>query len=398
MRASLRLAAVFAFVFAAVLLVARRADAYPWMIRHGYTQCATCHADPAGGGLLQPYGRAQGEILMRMRYGSPPDKEPGPLAEPLWGAFTPPRALLVGGDIRSAHVLRVPASGEAQGRFILMQADLQSQLSLGRFRVNGSLGAVGEGGNLAAVTRGPDAKLVSRVHWLGVDLGERDEWLVRLGRMNVPFGIRSIEHTMFTRSETRTDINTGQQYGIAGDYHRGRLRASLMGIVGNFAVSPDKFRARGYAGLAELAITPTLAAGVSSMVTYHERDLTLQTEAWRHAHGAFVRWSPARPVVVSAEWDFLHASQPTPGRTFFGGVGQVTVDLEPVQGLHLGPTVEVVARDFDDPASVGAWASAWWFLLPHADLRFDLIQQSLASPTGSSVRLLSTIVQLHVYL
>ena len=31
-------------------LVARPASAYPWMIRHAYTQCSTCHADPVGGG------------------------------------------------------------------------------------------------------------------------------------------------------------------------------------------------------------------------------------------------------------------------------------------------------------------------------------------------------------
>jgi len=392
---------VFVFLgtlFLALVVLPVRAEAYPWMIRHGYVQCATCHADPAGGGLLTPYGRAQGEILMRMRYGQAPGAEPGPMAEPLWGAFTPPKALLIGGDVRSAYVRRIPSEGESQGRFILMQADLQAQVSVGRFRANGSMGYVSEGGNLAAFTRAAEGKAVSRLHWLGVDFGKNEEWLVRAGRMNVPFGIRSIEHTMFSRMETGSDTNTGQQYGVSADYHRGPVRASLMGIAGNFAVSPDDFRARGYTGLAEYAFSPTLAAGVSTRMTYHARDLTLLTKAIRHAHGAFVRYSPARSIVVSAEWDFLHTSQPTPGRTFFGGVGYASVDLEPVQGFHLGPTLEVLARDFDDGASYGAWASAWWFFLPHADVRLDVIQQNLASPTGSSFKLLSAIGQVHVYL
>ena len=73
LRAILALAASFAAALF-VLLLSRTAAAYPWMIRHEYTQCANCHADPAGGGLLNTYGRAQGEILMRMRYGSPPSK------------------------------------------------------------------------------------------------------------------------------------------------------------------------------------------------------------------------------------------------------------------------------------------------------------------------------------
>src|SRR5262245_28537567 len=99
------------------------------MIRHGYTQCATCHADPVGGGLLNPYGRAQGEILLRMRYGAVPDHEPGRNAEPLWGLIAPPKELLVGASLRSAYVRSIPLHGASQGRFIVMQSDLLGQLS-----------------------------------------------------------------------------------------------------------------------------------------------------------------------------------------------------------------------------------------------------------------------------
>ena len=42
-----------------------RAQAFPWMIHHGYTNCAQCHVDPSGGGALTAYGRPQGEILLR---------------------------------------------------------------------------------------------------------------------------------------------------------------------------------------------------------------------------------------------------------------------------------------------------------------------------------------------
>ena len=92
-------------------------------------------------------------------------------------------------------------------------------------------------------------------------------------------------------------------------------RATVMGIVGNLQIQQDRFRSRGYAGLLEYALEPTLAAGISSMVTNTELDLALLTPTWRHAHGAFVRYSPSRLAVVGAEWDFLHTSQPTPGTT-----------------------------------------------------------------------------------
>lgn len=45
------------------------AAAYPWMIRHQYTDCATCHADPSGGELLTAYGRALGNYLLATPYG-----------------------------------------------------------------------------------------------------------------------------------------------------------------------------------------------------------------------------------------------------------------------------------------------------------------------------------------
>ena len=53
----------------AVALFAPPAQAYTWMIRHGYGGCVTCHADASGGELLTPYGRVQSDLILRMRYG-----------------------------------------------------------------------------------------------------------------------------------------------------------------------------------------------------------------------------------------------------------------------------------------------------------------------------------------
>jgi hypothetical protein len=382
-----------------VVLWPTRVNAYAWMIRYGYTQCVTCHADPDGGGLLNPYGRAQGEILLRMRYTAPPDREPGTLAEPLFGLLHPSDSLLVGGDIRFANVRVMPNGGEAQSRFILMQADALGQYALGRVRANGSVGYVSEGANGAAITRGTstDAKLISRLHWVGIDIGRNREWLLRAGRIAIPFGIRSIEHTLFVRSETRTDINDSQSYGVAADYHQNRVRAGAMLIVGDLVVSPDHFRSRGYAGYAEYALDPTATVGASSMITWTKLDISYLTPAFRHAHGVFARYAPIRQAVLSSEWDFLFTSQPTPDTNHLGAVGALAVDLEPVQGFHFGPTYELDVRDFGGPTSYGYWVSAWWFFLPHADLRLDVIGQSLGSPVGPNYAT-SAVAQVHIYL
>jgi len=281
----------------------------------------------------------------------------------------------------------------------LMQADALAQWSLGPVRANGSIGFVSEGANGAAITRGTalDEKLVSRHHWIGIDMGSQEQWLLRAGRMNVPFGLRSIEHTLFVRAETQTDTNASQTYGVEADYHDGPLRAGGMLIAGNFAVSPDHFRSRGYAGFAEYAVHPTAAVGLSSMITHAKLDLVYLTPAFRHAHGAFFRYSPVQPAVLSGEWDFLFVSQPTPDTNTFGGAGMLTLDIEPVQGLHVAPTYELDARDFGGPKSHGYWVSAWWFFLPHADARVDVIGQRLASPAGAAYAL-TLVAQVHVYL
>jgi hypothetical protein len=224
---------------------------------------------------------------------------------------------------------------------------------------------------------------------------------VRAGRMNLPFGLRSIEHTMWTRSETRTDINGAQQYGAAVAFNKESIRAELMAIAGNFVVAPDDFRSRGYAGYLEYAAAPKLAVGVSSMVTRASLDPVLISPAWRQAHGIFARYSPKKIVVLSSEIDVLHTSQRAPGKTHIGAASQFTADFEVTQGLHLASTLELATRGFSDAnLAVSTWASAWWFFAPHADLRLDAIFQngrpSYQDLPASPFR--SLLLQAHFYL
>src|SRR3954469_6875190 len=88
-------------VLAALVLSSSTANAYPWMIRHEYAGCVPCHADPSGaGGLLPEYGRAQGDLLLRTHFGTPP-QEAGTSARFAWGVPTPDW-LLLGGSVRLA--------------------------------------------------------------------------------------------------------------------------------------------------------------------------------------------------------------------------------------------------------------------------------------------------------
>ncbi|WP_394839231.1 OprO/OprP family phosphate-selective porin [Pendulispora rubella] len=390
----------------------RPAEAYAWMIRHDYTSCAQCHADPSGGSLLTPYGRAQGELLLRSQYGKQADDaEPGKMKDFLWGLIPLPEpTILLGGDVRNAYLAAREKAGDApagtDNRFISMQADFTGQVMVDRFRANASIGFDYKGAQSNAITHRDEYNLISRVHWVGVDLGEDKQWLVRAGRMNMPFGIRQIEHTLFVRDLTRTDTKGGadhsaQQHGVSLSYNAEGIRGELMAILGNYQLNPDAFRERGYAGYIEWAPMTTLAFGASSLVTHASRDLRLGTELTRQAHGVFGRYSPIQPLVLTAEADFLINTQPgngAGGGTHAGFASFLQGDYEAWQGLHFILTGETKRDGLANTNwSYGGWAGCAWFFAPHADIRVDGMLHHLdRSGIGSTAT--TFLAQFHLYL
>lgn len=382
----------------AVLVWARDASAYAWMIRHDYGGCNQCHADPSGGGLLTAYGRVQGETLLRMQYSRRAETEdPGKTGDFLLGAIPLPESVLLGGDVRALQMYLKPQHGPSLTRTIFMQADLEGQIAVDRFRANASVGYAHEGALAASVTRGTGDRLISRVHWLGLDLGADRQWTLRAGRMNVPFGIRSIEHTLFVRQSTRVDIDDGQQHGISLAYNGDQFRGEIMAMLGNYQIHPDAVRERGYAGYLEYVAIPRLALGVSSLVAHSNEDRFLLTPLWRQAHGVTVRYAPFAPLVLMSETDALVRSQPSTSLKT-GVASMLQADVEPVQGLHLVGTAELGDQEPSlMPPSYALWGGVAWFFLPHLDVRADAIWQSNASAVARS-NVDVFLVQLHAYL
>ena len=381
-----------------LLLLAPHAQAYAWMIRHGYTTCMPCHTDPSGASVLTPYGRAQGELLLSSYYGAKPE-EASPDAAKLLGAIELPENLRLGGDVREAFLRVTPEGAESSDRWLLMRADLYGDLKLGRLRFAGSLGFSHEGALKAALTSAPRDNLVSREHWIGYELDEDASWLIRAGRIALPFGIRNIEHTLWVRNSTRTDLLDNQQHGVALSISKDWIRGEVMGILGNFQLGPDAYRERGYSAYLEVSPLHGLALGASSLFTRAERDINFHVTDYRQAHGLFARYAPSddAPIVFMAEWDWLYDSLTWAGHRG-GFAGEAQADFEPLQGFHLMVTGETKnGGAANESASYGIWGTAAWFFVPHADLRIDNIYQSLGSPAGS-IGAFSFLAQVHVYL
>jgi len=505
MRAIQRLLS-FLIVALFVSLFPSKAHAYAWMIKHGYSGCPVCHADPSGGELLTAYGRAQSELLLRMRYGkgsgdsssasegssssaasasssteasasapaakgdaapaagdaqddktdanSGPDEadddQAAPSAKPsadaaanadaaaagdggaapasssdssgsdgddelkasgfLWGLVNTPDWLLLGGSYRQLAVYKpngLAGSGAVirKGYFVTfpMQADLYGQATFGSFRVEGSLGIIRVGvgspyGRAAQITRGQgdEWNLLSRTHWLAYDFGD-GAFTLRAGHMNLPFGVRIPEHTMWVRMETRTDRDTSQQDGVALAYNGESLRGELMGIAGNYQVNPDKYRERGYSAYLEYMASPRTAVGVSSLTTHAKEDrITLEPNVTRTVDGVFVRAALSDKTAILAEGNLLASTQHD-----VGYVGFAQLDFEVTQGLHLMATGEALDHGYDHlkggdrtlgngQPQLGAWGTVDWFCFSHVEVRADVYSRQ-----GDEITALG---QLHVFL
>ena len=379
-----------------ILTFAPRASAYPWMIRHGYTGCMPCHTDPSGAGPLTPYGRAQGELLLAARYGAPSD-EASRTAGFLWGEVQPPEELRLGGDLREAWLDARADRGPGMRRFLTMRADLYADVKIGRLRAEGSIGYAPRGAFGAALSSSPTDNVVSRDHWLGVELDDDGAWLLRAGRIALPFGVRSVEHTLWVRALTRTDGNDAQLHGIALSFARGPVRGEVMGIAGNLQLHPDDFRERGYSAFVEVALAPNAAVGASSLFTRARRDVNARVTSYRQAHGVFARYSPVPSLVFLVEAD-LHYQSLTWNGHRGGYAAFLQGDWEPRQGLHLVLTGEAKnGGSAGEPPSFGGWASAVWFFLPHFDVRVDEVVQRLGGASQDTTTY-SLLAQLHAYL
>jgi hypothetical protein len=377
------------------LFLPKPAHAYAWMIRHGYAQCVTCHVDPSGAGALSAYGREIADSKLRTQYGPPSDSRLGNF---LFGAVELPEQFDFRGDLRVLGLSTKVERSPLERRLVWMQLDARATLQDGPIVASATLGYAPKGALGAALTRTPDSNVVSREHWLGAWLNEDRTFLLRAGRMNVPFGVRSIEHTLWARAQTGTDINDQQQFGVSASLSGDSYRAELMAIIGSFQIRPDAFRQRGYSGYFEYTALPTLGVGVSSRLVHLELDPRLLKEEWKHAHGLFGRWAtPWKPLVLLGEGDYVLESPKYQTRRT-GVVGYLQADIEPTDGVHLMGTLEASnVSTVDAPMSFGTWLSYQWFFAPHADIRLDNIYQSIGTSAGR-MDALSFLIQGHLSL
>ena len=193
------------------------------------------------------------------------------------------------------------------------------------------------------------------------------------------------------RTATRTDINEDQQDGIAVAIAGESWRAEGMAILGNDSLRPDAFRERGFAGYVERAFSSRVVLGLSALVTRADAALDTRSPALRQAYGLTARVLPWTPLVLSAEIDAL-VSVPLGNASLTAGhAGWLQSDLEVLRGVHLVSAAEHLGSPAGGAS--GWWGGVAWFIVPHLDVRGDLIRRSSDSATTDTF-----LIQVNGYL
>lgn len=169
------------------LTMSEQAIAYPqFQLATGNVRCSQCHYNPAGAGLIRPYGRDEATGTLSMFEGR---------SGLLWDLADLPEWLDIGGDFRFAGIVK-KTSDDPQILGFPMQGDLYARLALGAFSVNGTLG-------VRAAARTPRAsvadRLGSREHYAMWSPDDDTGLYVRAGRFFAPFGLRLQDHSSYVR-------------------------------------------------------------------------------------------------------------------------------------------------------------------------------------------------------
>lgn len=187
---------VFSLLFSIAMISTsfNKIYAFPENLRKGYTNCASCHVSPTGGGLLTDYGDGASEEFLNTWKLSEEQEASGSDSAFLWG-----------GNLRSLLFTKNDGLYTSKG-FIPMQAEGEVAYKfLDYFTADFSAGFY-------------DKDIQARRYYLLANLNEH--LYMRLGSFFPAYGILTAEHSIVTRKEL--GFNQGREsknieIGITGE-------------------------------------------------------------------------------------------------------------------------------------------------------------------------------------
>jgi len=366
------------------VLLPAAALAYPQYIAKGYTNCATCHYSPTGGGLPNSYGHQA-------------------------AAATFPDAVKVGWikEMR-ARLAKHDVTGTDDQDRPVFQYDLGLDTRLMALRtptrVAGSpswvaIPMLGEVGGVAA--RGPflayltltprpsgvEARsytVASREHWLQYKIdGEQS---VRAGRLVLPFGLRVPDHTAYTREDFGFN-KYDQWYALEWDHYSEHYMASVAAFDGTLIAERIAPGERGLCATFGYNFPSWATIGISALGA-------VSNPTWRLASSLFVRWRPFGKTYLMGELAFQQTWARSSARSQHepAGLLRAGVFLLESADVHLELGGRTIGRAWA-PTKLRYILGVDWKVLPWVELS----PEYLLEETGETGPSGSFLAQLHVF-
>lgn len=376
----MRIVAGLVIALAIGVLAPRDAAAYPqFQFAAGSERCQACHLAPDGGGLLNAFGRS--EVGDTISWGGD--------GELLHGAWTPPDAIAIGGDLRLAGLARHRTEDGPQLAAFPMQADLYLRAAAGPLALH-----VTGGLNGAARSRpdgaGLETYLVSREHYVMYQR-EPGAFYVRAGRFAPVLGLRSQDHTQLVRRAIDAYL-LDEPYALGGGASGSRWEAHASVFVPSplRAMSAGP-RARGATALFERFFDDASLAG--------QARLALTDTDRRVLVGAIAKWwLPTPRILLLGELDLQHQAITAASTSRLHVIGYAGANLVMLPGLIVGLAVQRWDPDLVLGGSARSTAELGVQLFPHAHVELHLIGRvglvggRLGAPDSLAM------MQLHYYL
>jgi hypothetical protein len=238
--------------------------AYPEFIGYKYSSCLTCHFNGQGNGPLNDYGRAlwASEIAGRWMAKGRTEEQLGE-ASGFLGRKPLPWWVRPGVKTRYLHLIQSPGGDHSQARDIFMQADVNAAFF---FQRDQSLALIGSFGRAPVPNRykgqpksGQIEEWISREHYLRWQASE--PWWFYFGFADKVYGIRTVDHTAYSRTRTGLSMND-QAHGVIAHYVQPKFEWSVNGFVGNL-YQDSELRQAGFSTMFEYEVRPALRLGAS---------------------------------------------------------------------------------------------------------------------------------------
>ncbi|OQW47630.1 MAG: hypothetical protein A4S09_15065 [Proteobacteria bacterium SG_bin7] len=240
----------------------QNAWAYPEFIGYNYASCLTCHYNGHGNGALSDYGRAlwASEIAGKLFNSKKSDEALGESSGFL-GKKKLPNWFRPGIKARYFYSMPNPPSGTT--RSMLMQMDVNSAFF---FDKDQKYTAVVSYGTLPEPST---RKTISREHYFRWQLSDKI-WQY-FGKMDKVYGIRTVNHTAYSRAKTGIAQND-QSHGYIFHYVKEHLEGTFNYFIGDLTDDRPTFRQKGFSMMFEYDPVEAWRVGLSFLSSSSEAE------------------------------------------------------------------------------------------------------------------------------